>query len=394
MVKLITNTTDRLLYIVMDLIHIIPLMTTSEFNENDDQLLVNSQQHQLTTKFEPKPSEKLITTTSSAKNLTKPKESQTKSNELILQEDPTLTSPKVSTISYKISTRQNITTTRHLEKVSMDYKNHSLVFKKTNRKTSCIVLSASLLDYLSLNYSMNKLDLNSKWCQANIRLIKNKSFLKFKNLEELVLSSNRIELIASDAFRGLEYKLKLLKLNSNQISEFSNGKKSCFQNLFSLQQLDLSLNKIKSIDNIFQIGCGLNSLLTLDLKMNKLQRLSSDTFNGLTNLKRLSLESNEMTQLAPDSFRGLDRIEQLTLSDNNIVQIELGTFNQLTSLKELNLSLNKMPLIGKQMFEGLISLQLLDLSRNRILRIGPSELVGLNNLIELNLSGKLAYLSY
>lgn len=63
---------------------------------------------------------------------------------------------------------------------------------------------------------------------------------------------------------------------------------------------------------------GLESLETLNLTNNRLQRISSATFSHLLSLKLLNLSSNSMQEVSSNAFANLANLTTLSLRDNEL----------------------------------------------------------------------------
>ncbi|UJR08620.1 hypothetical protein I4U23_012879 [Adineta vaga] len=106
--------------------------------------------------------------------------------------------------------------------------------------------------------------------------------------------------------------------------------------------LDFQDNFIKRIshdDNLRR----LKSLVTLDLRNNRLEEIVDDTFDGIDSLHELFLSNNSLDKITSQSLNGLKNLQILSLADNRLKCIEQESFDQMQSLSELNLQSN--PLI-------------------------------------------------
>ena len=121
------------------------------------------------------------------------------------------------------------------------------------------------------------------------------------------------------------YKLDLSYNNILNISVLT------FQSIRNVVHLDLSYNRIKSVENIFSdiripsVKCRpFNDLSILHMSYNQLEVLKSNTFNCLRLLRRLHINGNRLKHIEKGVFKGLSLISTL----NNI---ELGE-NQLENI--------------------------------------------------------------
>ncbi|GCB61707.1 hypothetical protein scyTo_0014372, partial [Scyliorhinus torazame] len=143
-----------------------------------------------------------------------------------------------------------------------------------------------------------------------------KDILRFQNLEELILSVNRIPTLNS---ANLPRKLTVLELCSNKISSL---KELCVSPPPRLQYLGLSRNKL-SLDseyNYFSEEFWPN-LISLDLSFNDFSNLRDIVthLNLLPNLKNLILLGNPLALLP--NYRGfiLDSLQNLVSLDDVLI---------------------------------------------------------------------------
>ncbi|XP_031697548.1 toll-like receptor 13, partial [Anarrhichthys ocellatus] len=175
------------------------------------------------------------------------------------------------------------------------------------------------------------------------------------NITEIDLASNNIQNISEEAFRSLRG-LKILSLTQNKLPCVP----AAIRNLPTLQKLDLSKNKIKTLE--------------------------CNDFTNLTNLRQLSLHQNSISALKECVFKDLIQLQVLKLQNNSISKLE-GAFKiYLPNLKQLRLNLNKLPTIKHGEFAGLQSLQNLSLNDNQINILENGSFLGLRNLTDIQLN--------
>ena len=103
--------------------------------------------------------------------------------------------------------------------------------------------------------------------------------------------------------------------------------KDDFSGLSNLDELLLSGNRLTSLPpGIFR---GLHSLTTLWLSSNSLLRLPEEIFTGLGNLETLTLAGNQLTSLPPGIFRGLHSLRSLSLGHNLLTALPSGIFDDI-----------------------------------------------------------------
>ncbi|XP_035391571.1 tsukushin-like [Electrophorus electricus] len=197
----------------------------------------------------------------------------------------------------------------------------------------------------------------------------------------LDLSSNRIRSIEASVLSGPGYTtLSSLDLSDNLIS-MVNG--STFSKLRYLETIDLSGNLVENLVE----GCfsGL-PLAEVDLSSNRIRVINLNVFAVRDHGRPLSvdLSDNLITTIARNPHSQLPTIQSLNLAGN---QLNLMPALQNISLRSLNLACNPIPVIVKQSFAGLRDLVHLSLSDMPELHsIEPQSLQDLQNLQVLDLS--------
>ncbi|XP_044762600.1 insulin-like growth factor-binding protein complex acid labile subunit [Coccinella septempunctata] len=213
----------------------------------------------------------------------------------------------------------------------------------------------------------------------SLALLSNDGFGELANLVTLTLSQNKIGDIEPFAFRGLK-SIKYLKLDSNRINNIS----VVFQNLTTLEHLDLSDNRISALKG--SEFTNLTSLLELRLDKNKIKSIPSLEFFGMLQLELLGLSSNLLSSYESQAFDGLTMLETLDLGNNQLTSIREKSFTSLHGLVNLNLTGNRFTVFQVRRFAGLPKLRILDLSNNKIEDIDVSGIFPLHDLHTLDLS--------
>lgn len=113
--------------------------------------------------------------------------------------------------------------------------------------------------------------------------------------------------------------------------------------LLNLQRIYLSRCKILQIDD--RAFRGLTNLVELDLSLNFLSSVPTETFVDYPSLMRLIVSGNPIRALQTASFRPLSFLTSLELSDCQIETIEDGTFVGLDNLEWLKLDGNRINFI-------------------------------------------------
>lgn len=155
---------------------------------------------------------------------------------------------------------------------------------------------------------------------------------QLKQLEELELPHNNLSEI-SDLHLNNPL-LKEISLDHNQIETVH---PNAFKNTPVLKKLDLSDNKIRSLYRSVLV----NTLETVDLEDNLLESIE-DLFNGNSIIKRLDLKGNRIQKITTNTFAECSSLFKLILSHNKIDTVESGAFDHLDSLQLLDLGHNKL----------------------------------------------------
>ncbi|KAJ0173946.1 hypothetical protein K1T71_010092 [Dendrolimus kikuchii] len=172
---------------------------------------------------------------------------------------------------------------------------------------------------------------------------RNLSILHYTNrLQNLNVSRNNIELILGEPFYYLT----------------------------SLENLDLSFNKLADIDGLFQFEYHPNKLSKLSLSHNVIEEVPGDAFNESTSLTSLDLSYNLITSLTEEPFQNLTNLEILRLNNNRIKDLN-GAVNNLQNLKHLYLRGNQIQNIDVESLKIIIHLETFDVSWNQLEQIKP-----------------------
>ncbi|XP_058975198.1 protein artichoke-like [Musca domestica] len=208
-------------------------------------------------------------------------------------------------------------------------------------------------------------------------------------IEELDLSYNLIRRIPEKAFEGIKDTLTVLRLANNLLGDSLNPIFSTaeFHPLNNLKLLDLSANKIKSIEEGLLKGCG--ELKEFYLDRNSLTLVPSHSLNGPMSLRHLSLKYNHITFLVQNSFISQPELEIIDLRYNEIRGIVGGSFYGLRRIREIKLAGNRIVNLNSDVFEDLPTLQKLDLSENFMQKFPVVALAAIEHLKSLNVSSNM-----
>ncbi|XP_026319023.1 toll-like receptor 7 [Hyposmocoma kahamanoa] len=209
-----------------------------------------------------------------------------------------------------------------------------------------------------------------------------KLFIRSKNY---VWSPNKNLELSLGTFNGLR-ELQILDLGENSLKVIPS---EVFCPLDNLQVLNITHNRIKSVDRLgFGRNCG-TGLRSLDLSNNEIKSLTDESeITGLRRLQELRLQYNNITDISGETFNGLISLRILNISYNNLQSIPEGTFANLKELREIYLNNNLLYELARGVFHRLEQLLVLDLSNNQLssAHIDGGTFIGLIRLVILNLS--------
>ncbi|XP_055954422.1 toll-like receptor Tollo [Patella vulgata] len=199
-----------------------------------------------------------------------------------------------------------------------------------------------------------------KLIKCNITSLPSSTFLNLTLLEDLDLSDNRISSVEPGLLDDL-VNLRHLNLSHNAITHVYKG-------TFTppgLTKLDISVNQIKfitqgSFDN-------LTDLIQLNLTSNKIASLPKNIFQHLISLENLFLKRNTLKALP--SFSKCTKLTHLDLKDNLLNGLTSTSFEGLVSLVGISVRNNSLFFVSSMAFKDSPELSYIDLSHNQILSI-------------------------
>lgn len=114
--------------------------------------------------------------------------------------------------------------------------------------------------------------------RAGLKSIKNRAFANLRGLKRLDLSENRIDSIEANAFNEIGHTLVSLQMSHGLGMQMFQLPHESFRQLTALEALDLSNNKLKTLsDNSFHF---MENLVSLELHDNQIEALQKGTFQG------------------------------------------------------------------------------------------------------------------
>ncbi|XP_072929282.1 uncharacterized protein [Epargyreus clarus] len=198
-------------------------------------------------------------------------------------------------------------------------------------------------------------------------------------LEELDLSGNSIRGLEEGLLIGCDV-LKVLRLNRNNMNRVPSSSLNGPQ---SLKVLSLRENRIALIRQATFISQ--KTLEEIDLHGNMISTIEGGAFVSLSALQTLDLGRNRLSKFNSDVFQGIENLERLDLSENFITDFPTVAIKSFNGIKHLNLSSNMITNIDNSHLSSLVTLQVLDLSRNNLVKLSPGTFVGLSDLRYLDI---------
>ncbi|XP_045508971.1 protein toll-like [Colias croceus] len=224
-------------------------------------------------------------------------------------------------------------------------------------------------------------------------VIQTDTFKGLQEVREILLFGNRIPLKLEDSVFANLPTLTNLDLHENDLTELP---PHIFTNSTNIQKIDLSYNKLATLNPVFT-GINLNNL---DLSHNLLQVLPTNLFQDQTKLEILDLSYNNLTELPSGLFSTLNSLNVLRVTDNKLGYLDGGAFLGLSNLKELYLDNNKLKMLQTNTFDLVNNLRVLSISHNYLTFTPPtpsgysnldhqSPLSSLSDLVKLDLDHNL-----
>lgn len=213
--------------------------------------------------------------------------------------------------------------------------------------------------------------------QNNLTEIRNNTFLGLQKLVAFDLRGNRIKTIEKGAFSHF-VSLAELDLSNNCLSEIPS-----FNNATTLQSLDLSSNYIQLLSS--NALKGLQNLQNLVLFNNSIKQIETGVFRFVPALRTADFSFNEIHRILKETFEGLQQLSTLFLQNNLIENISIEG-HDMPGLRTLNLSSN---MLSSKIASGMFpdNVENLDLSYNNISDITEYAFYSYEHLRRLSLKG-------
>ena len=133
-----------------------------------------------------------------------------------------------------------------------------------------------------------------------------------RRVVELRLAQNNIGVLHRGSLNPAAATLEVIDLSKNNLTKLEPGSLSATTHLL---HVDLSENQLQNVDGAFS---GLRQLSRLDLRRNRLTRITSNSLPGLSNLRYLRLDENRISSIESRAFVTLDRLMYLVLRGNRL----------------------------------------------------------------------------
>jgi Leucine-rich repeat (LRR) protein len=195
---------------------------------------------------------------------------------------------------------------------------------------------------------------------SRVRIIDEMTFANCRNLQSLIMNSNQLTAIPDDTFQS-NINLEIVQIMWNDLKEIS---PRAFSGS-SIRQLDLTNNKLNSIDSIaFE---PINATLTdLFLPINAISNLTENDFLNLRNLEVLQLNANPIRDFPPFTLSPLINLKTLTLFNCRLTELNPHWFSSLANLNALHLSLNSIESLPIYVFNQLRSIEVINVADNQL----------------------------
>lgn len=230
---------------------------------------------------------------------------------------------------------------------------------------SYLILTGNQLNFLPFSFFANFVNLKVLRLNKNsISFIENFVFSNLNQLDMLDLSENKIQNIQPELFDNLK-NLRTLNLEKNSMKILP---PEMLSSLKKLELLNLSSNFLSSNWINFRTFRNLINLRLLDMSYNKITSLENSVFTDLVNLEMLDLKNNLIENIAMDTFANLTTLTSLVLSHNFIKNVNFS-LNSLVNLNVLSLDFNEIYSVEKDLVTNSVNLVDLHLNNNKFFRV-------------------------
>lgn len=266
-------------------------------------------------------------------------------------------------------------------------KNCLFITQKSANNFYCTI-EEKIFDYeiqLPSNFSSyNSVAINNK----NLKILQDDIFSSLF-VQHLDLSSNEIEIISQNCFRELSGVINL-DLSQNKLTSLQNLSYSLeVSYIDNLKYLYLDNNRLEFLDlnfsNAFQ------KLQNLSLENNYIKFISYDFLSNLFSLNDLNIRNNELREVKFDPNLWLNKsweLNNLILSHNRLGNISFG-YDSIKMVVKLDLSYNHLKILDKESFNYMTNVKILFLNNNRIKLLNEDIFFNLTSIESIDLSFNL-----
>ncbi|KAG8212678.1 hypothetical protein J437_LFUL019548 [Ladona fulva] len=154
-----------------------------------------------------------------------------------------------------------------------------------------------------------------------------------------------------------------------------------------IQVLDLTSNDISILPRDTFRSVGLLNLQRVYVRGARVREVHKDAFRDLTILVEVDLSENKITSLDPETFSGNDRLRVLILNGNPIRELQRMQFPPLPHLKTLEMRHCLLNYVHRDAFVNLVALETLNLANNKLKRLSEAVFLFSVRLKTLSLDG-------
>lgn len=227
----------------------------------------------------------------------------------------------------------------------------------------------SLKSFSSYELECEYFNINSEYTCIASKTIANHQFMEISR----VLGTHQ----------SLKSNFHVLKLRiSNSILKFFNNE--IFRFFENLQSVEIINSQLSNLE-LPKISS--NSLKNLHVELNKIYKISKNSFEEAKNLEELILIKNGIEILENGAFDGLSKLQKLDLKSNKISALPTGIFDDLRELTHLSVAENKIEFLSGDLLRNLEKLKVVKFNGNEIKIISENFLSGLRFLEKFDFEG-------
>jgi Leucine-rich repeat (LRR) protein len=223
---------------------------------------------------------------------------------------------------------------------SINSVNNDCMINKTGIqvKANCVAMGIHFIPN-DLPPTITYLDLS----ENKIPILRNSSFVNYKNLVSITIDKNPLSSIDGNAFIGLD-RLQLLSMQNNKLDLATSYHQDVFRPLYALKKLDIRSNTVYQYAtraiNYPYFG-ELRSLVLLYMDLVPIPSFNISGMQSLTKLKILGFENCYLISMLNTTFHGLPQcVEEIYFKNckSYISVVELNFLNPFPNLQVLNIN--------------------------------------------------------